>query len=146
MEVVRIITRHATGPGSETKAKHWTARLMDLPFGRWLVLVAGLAVLGYGVYQLRAKLSRQLHLTSPAVIAVSRFGIAARGVVFLVIGGSIALAAWRHDPSEAHGTSGALRQIAEPLGGWLLVIVGIGLVAYGAYAMINARYRRIAAR
>jgi hypothetical protein len=79
------------------------------------------------------------------VIAVSRFGLAARGVVFLVIGGSIAFAAWQHDPSEARGTSGALRRLAEGGGGWLLVTIGVGLIAYGAYALTNARYRIISA-
>jgi hypothetical protein len=60
------------------------------------VWLAALGVGGYGVYQLyrasAAKLSRQLdlsELSAPAVhwvIAVSRFGLAARGVVFCLIG------------------------------------------------------------
>ena len=152
-EIVRLITRNGGGEGggSEQKAQHWTGRLMEMPFGRTLVALAGAGVVGYGLYQLyaawKAKLSKQLSLPSQRskIIAVSRFGIGARGVVFLVIGASIMLAAWKHDAGAAHGTSGALRLLSEPLDGWLLVLVGVGLAAYGVYAFINARYRRIAA-
>jgi hypothetical protein len=148
--VVRIIMhKGGGGEGSDAKAKHWTGRLMDEPFGVWLVGAAGLIVIGYGIYQLanawRAKLSKQLRLDpmQPSmrrkIIAVSRFGIGARGVVFTVIGVSLLLAAVRHDPSAARGTSGALQQLPDPL----LVLVGLGLVAYGIYGWINARYRII---
>ena len=145
VEVVRLLTRHAGGAGSDATAKHWTARLLDMPFGRILVIAAGLAIIAYGAYQLRGKLSRQLSGLSESARVISRFGIAARGVVFLVIGGSIALAAVRYDSSQARGMSGALRQLAEPAGGWLLAGIGAGLIAYGLYAFVNARYRRISA-
>jgi hypothetical protein len=75
------------------------------------------------------------------VVAISRFGIGARGIVFFVIGGSLVIAALRHNPSDAHGTTGALQELPHPL----LVVVGFGLAAYGVYALVNARYRRIKA-
>ncbi|HET7436554.1 MAG TPA: DUF1206 domain-containing protein [Thermoanaerobaculia bacterium] len=153
VELVRFAMRNATsGAHSEAKAKHWTGRLMDAPFGRWLVAAAGLGVAAYGIYQLyaavTAKLSKQLHLSGArsrtALIAISRFGLGARGLVFLVIGASLVIAAWHHNPNEAHGTSGALQALEQPFGGALLVLTGIGIVAYGAYAYINAWYRRVA--
>jgi Domain of Unknown Function (DUF1206) len=148
-EVIGLITRRGHGEGSDQAAKHWTARLFDMPFGRFLVVAAALGVIGYGLYQLYAgakgKLSKQLGGLRPAAKTISRFGIAARGVVFLVIGGSIALAAARYDSSKVRGFSGALRQLRGPGDGWLLVLIGAGLIAYGVYALINARYRRIAA-
>lgn len=154
-ELVRFAMRNATGgEHNDQKAKHWTARLMDAPFGRWLVAAAGLGVIGYGVYQLyaafKAKLSKQLRVDriDPGhryiLIAVSRIGLGARGIVFLVIGASFVLAAWRHNPQAARGTSGALGALAQPAGGIPLVLVGIGLAAYGVYCFINARYRRVA--
>lgn len=154
VEVARMVAGGSGGgEGSDAAARHWTARLMDEPFGRWLIGAAGLIVVAYGLYQLanawRAKLSKQLRLDPMQasmrrkIIAVSRFGIGARGVVFTIIGGSLVLAALHHNPSEARGTSGALQQLAEPLGGALLVLVGVGLAAYGIYGWINARYRII---
>ena len=122
---------------------------MQQPFGRWLVAAAGIGVVAYGAYQLYAawdaKLSKRISLgeidsrVRGKVIAVSRFGIGARGVVFFVIGGSLVIAAFRHNPEAAHATTGALQVMPQPL----LVLVGFGLAAYGVYALVNAKYRRI---
>ena len=152
-EVARVATRGGGGGSSDDSAEHWTARLMAAPFGRWLALAAGLTIVGVGVYQItkawRAKLSKQLSLGSveanirKRLVGVSRFGLAARGVVFGVIGASIVSAARRYNPDAASGTQGALRTLSEPLNGALLVAVGIGLASYGVYALVNARYRRI---
>jgi hypothetical protein len=151
LEVMRMIARnssHGSG-GSEQKAEHWTGRLMQQPYGRWLVALAGLGVVSYGAYQLYAawdaKLSKRISLgemdarVRGKVIAISRFGIAARGLVFLIIGGSLVLAALRHNAETAHGTTGALRELPPPL----LILTGLGLAAYGVYALVNAKYRRI---
>jgi hypothetical protein len=151
-QVVRMIERNASsGPGNEQKAEHWTARLMEQPFGRALVALAGAGVVAYGAYQLYAawdaKLSKRISLGAmdsrlrDKVVLISRFGIAARGVVFFIIGGSLLIAALRHNPKAAHGTTGALQELPQPL----LVLVGLGLAAYGVYALVNAKYRRIKA-
>ncbi len=150
VEVMRMIAGDGGGgSGGEQEAQHWTGRLMQQPFGRWLVAAAGIGVVAYGAYQLYAawdaKLSKRISLgeidsrVRGKVIAISRFGIGARGVVFFVIGGSLVLAALRHNPEAAHATTGALQVLPHPL----LVLVGFGLAAYGVYALVNAKYRRI---
>jgi hypothetical protein len=149
--IVRFLLRKGgAGESSDATSRQWTARALDVPFGRFLVIAAGLGLLGYGAYQfsraVRGKLSK--HLSSirrrTALVAVSCFGIAARAIVFAVIGISLLRAALRESASAARGTSGALRQLAElPMGSWILTAVGLGLIAYGAYAFINARYREI---
>lgn len=154
VEVVRISSRQSTGKGSDAQARYWVAEGMDKPFGRWIVGIAGLVILGYGLYQLssavRSKLSKKLRLESlrpeirRKVVAVSRFGLGSRGIVFAIIGLSILNAAIRQNPNAARGTTGALKQLAEqPFGGVLLVVIAIGLAAYGVYAFINSRYRVI---
>ena len=147
--VVRMATHHGGGEGGEQQTQHWTAKLMEAPFGRWILAIAGLAIVGTGAYQLYAaldaKLSKRISLgeidarVRRKVIAISRFGIGARGVVFFVIGGSLVLAALRHNAQSAHGTEGALKVLPD----LLLVPVGLGLAAYGVYALVNARYRRM---
>lgn len=150
LEVMRMIARDSRGSGGgDQQAAHWTARLMQQPYGRWLVALAGLGVVCYGAYQLYAawdsKLSKRISLgemdarVRGKVIAISRFGIGARGLVFLMIGGSLVLAALRHNAQSAHGTAGALRELPPPL----LIVAGFGLAAYGVYALVNAKYRRI---
>jgi hypothetical protein len=151
-EVMRMIARNrSSGTDGEQQAQHWTARLMQQPFGRSLLALAGLGVVAYGAYQLYAawdaKLSKRISLgeldarVRNKVISISRFGIGARGLVFLVIGGSLVLAALRHNAEAAHGTAGALQELPTPL----LILTGIGLAAYGVYALVNAKYRRITA-
>ena len=147
--VIRVMTHGSNGESGEQQAKDWTATIMDKPFGRWLIMAAGLGIIAYGAYQLYAawdaKLSKRLSLgemddrVRRKVVAISRFGIGARGVVMFVVGGSLFMAGFKHNANEAHGTSGALGAM-PPL---LLGFVGLGLVAYGVYALVNARYRRI---
>jgi hypothetical protein len=149
--IIRLMTtgRSGSGGGGEQKTKHWTAEIMEKPFGRWLIAAIGLGVVAYGAYQLYAawdaKLSKRLSLgeidnrVRRKVVTISRFGIGARGVVFFVIGGSLVMAAVKHNAQAAHSTSGALASM-PPL---MLGFVGIGLAAYGVYALVNARYRRI---
>lgn len=146
IEAIRLaMHRGGGGQGGEAQAQHWTGRLLDAPFGKWLVAAIGLGVVVYGAYQLYAawdsKLSKRISLANvdPRVIQISRFGIGARGIVFLVIGGSLVIAAMRHNPNAAHSTTGALQVLPQPM----LVLVGFGLAAYGVYALVNAKYRRM---
>ncbi len=73
-----------------------------------------------------------------------RLGHAARGVVFIVIGLFLAQSALQPDPDEAHGLGGTLSALAaQPFGPYLLGLVACGLVAFGLFMFVVARYRRI---
>ena len=134
------------------QAREWTAVAFGLPGGELLVWIAAASVTGYGVYQLyrsyAPKLGRQLDLSQlpdPArrwVVGVSRFGIGARGLVFCLIGFFLARAAARHDAAQVGGVRESLGALAN-IGRWPFVLVALGLVAYGVYELVNARYRRI---
>lgn len=148
---LRLATGHSVGR-SGNQAKEWTSRGLDVPGGELLVTAAGLAIAGYGLYQLyragAAKLGRQLQLgqlSEPLrgrIIGVSRFGIAARGVVFCLIGFFLARSGLRHDPAQAGGLRESLHTLAR-MGHWPFLAVAFGLIAYGVYELLNARYRRI---
>jgi hypothetical protein len=134
------------------QVRRWTARTLDLPAGGLLVGLAALGIGGYGLYQFyrswSPKLQRHLQLNGLAegprkwALGVSRFGIAARGVVFCMIGFFLARAAWEHNPAEAGGVRESLRALAS-VGRWPFIVVAFGLVAYGVYELVNARYRSI---
>lgn len=151
------ITAFRLALGDQQKAagdqvRRWTARAFDLPAGDLLVGLAAAWIAGYGVYQFyRAatpKMRRHLRLGELPeslrgwVLGVSRFGIAARGVVFCLIGFFLSRAAMQHDAAQAGGVRESLRMVAE-LGQWPFVIVAFGLIAYGIYELLNARYRTI---
>lgn len=133
-------------------ARDWTARLLDMPFGRVLVGAVGLGVLGYAGYQLHraasGKAAKHLALgqagPTPAtwIVRLGRFGIAARAVVFAMIGVFLLRAAMQRDSSEAGGIAQSLRALATGAYGHLVLgAVAFGLVAYGVYQLATARYR-----
>jgi hypothetical protein len=144
------------GGSSSSSEQDWTARLLSQPFGQWLVGLVGAFVIGLGFYQLykayKAKFRKQMkwQQMSPNeetwATRIGRFGLAARGVVFTIIGFFLLEAARQSDPNQARGLDGALQSLAEQSHGpWLLGIVALGLVAYGIHMGVQARYRRIIA-
>lgn len=147
-----LLGAERAGAGGDGEIRDWTAWGMTQPFGRFAIVVIGLCVVGRGLQQLwhawKAKLGEELAVgqMSPAgrraALYAGRFGLAARGVTFVLIGGFLALAAWHADPNEAKGLGGALRYVEDaPYGDALLGIVAIGLIAYGIFALVEARYR-----
>jgi hypothetical protein len=142
-------------PDSSTETQqHWTARLMTMPYGDWLVGLAGAAVLGFGLYQiykgLRAKFRKRLKLgeMSPSkkfwALLSGRTGYSARGIVFCIVGVFLIQSARHFNPSEAKGLDGVLQALSQwPFGPWVMGAVAAGLLAYGFYMLIEARYRRI---
>lgn len=140
------------GGSSGGETERWAGRLMEAPFGTAALGAIGAGVAAYALYQFwraaRKDLRKRLHLggadpdATRWVLLVARFGIAARGVVFLLIGGFLAQAALRHDAARAGGIADSLATIAEqPFGRALLGLVAIGLLAYGVWELMNARYR-----
>jgi hypothetical protein len=139
-------TAGSQGPGG------WTAKVLALPAGEVLLWLGAAGVAGYGLYQLyrawKAKLGRHLALTrvsagtGSVLVAVCRFGLAARGAVFGLIGFLLGRAAARHDAGQAGGVRESLLTLAG-IGRWALAAAGLGLIAYGVYQLVEARYRRI---
>lgn len=156
IEAARSVLSGASSGGGGEGADHWTAVLMRQPFGAWIVAAVGAGIAGYGVYELykaytvqlgkRLDLGRMEQTARVWAVRFSRFGLAARGVVFFVIGVLLIQAARQHDPADAVGVGGALRTLQEQsYGPWLLGAVALGLVGYGIYELVKARYRRVKA-
>ena len=144
---------HRRTPGGNEQQE--TARVLDWPAGRWIVLAAAV-----GVHRRRslqrlpgldarssASASRKTRCTAPCARGRPRSGVVghiARGVVFAIIGVFLGKAAIEYDPYEAVGIDGALLKLVEqPFGKVLLGLVAAGLVAYAVYCLVEARYRRI---
>jgi hypothetical protein len=153
IEAVRLVLGLGGGEGGN-RYEDWTAQLMAQPLGRWLVGLAGLVVIGVGLWQFyeaySAHFRKELLLNQLNdqqrgwVIGSGRFGFAARGVVYALIGGFLLQAALQADPNEAGGLGDALAVLAQqPYGPWVLGAVAGGLMAYGLFAVVLARYRRI---
>lgn len=142
------------GKSSSTSTQDATAKLLQLPFGVPLVVIVGLVVLGVAFYLFakayNAKFQNTLNLATlraqvkKAVIFLGRLGYGALGVVFTIIGFFMIVAAVQFNPQQAKGLNTALSELLQlPFGRVLLGIVALGLIAYGVYSFVEARYRRL---
>ncbi|MDP8900656.1 MAG: DUF1206 domain-containing protein [Actinomycetota bacterium] len=124
------------------------------PIGRILVAVVGVIVIGVGLYQLyaayNAKFRGELALGRMGgarevwTTLLGRIGTAARAVAIGAAGAFLLLAAYQSDPKETRGLGGALETIQDqPLGSYMLGVIAAGLVLYGAFMFLVARYRYI---
>lgn len=141
------------GKGGDT-TQLWAARLLSQPFGDWLVAIAGLGMIGSGLSFLWGAYivnfggdfkAEQLNISLQRwVIQLGRCGIAARGLVFTMIGGLLLKAAFWLDPSQAQGQGGMLARLTTAFyGRWILAGIALGLIAYALYSLMAAGYRRL---
>jgi len=153
-----LLLNTGAGAGSgEGAAQDWTARLLEQPFGPWLVALIGVGLIGSGGFQLfralttnfrdRLQTSAMSSQEQTFAIWAGRAGYIARGVTFGIMGLFLVLAAFRQEPGEAKGLAGALNTLAtQPYGPQLLGVVATGLALYGLYMFVEARYRRMVLR
>lgn len=152
---VAVLTGNGGGRGSGGGGggSQATATLLGMPGGVWIVGALGVVVVAVGLVELwrhtkNTQFMERINRTSHGdvrrnVRRAGRAGYAAHGVVNLVIGGFIVVAALQHDPSETRGLSGALQTLAQQSWGpWVLSAVAVGLALYGVFALAEARYRR----
>jgi len=139
---------------SEQSSKEWTATLLAQPLGQWLVGAIGLGFIAVAISHFykayTAKFREKLmtdqmdNKTETFATRVGQFGLAARGVVFGIIGGFLVQAALQSSANETRGLSGALRALEQQSYGQLLLgVVALGLIAYGFHMFVLARYRRM---
>ena len=149
LEAIRL----ASGAGGSGGDTHWSSTLMEQPYGRLLVALAGIAIAGYGLQQLwhawtvdlddRLDLSRLTAGARAWVVRIGRFGMAARGVVLVMLGYIFIRGAMKERSTEAGNVEGVLDSMRDTP--WLLGVIALGFIAYGVFNLVRARYRRIRA-
>jgi hypothetical protein len=137
------ILKYALGVGAPSStdktSQDLTAKALHYPGGQ---------VLAYRAYQ--ASFLKHLRMTGASprtrkvVTRLGQIGGVARGAVFCTVGIFLVVAAIEDQPDKAKGIDSALRALARtPLGPWLLVVIAIGLVIFGAYSLCEARWREV---
>jgi hypothetical protein len=140
--------------GSSGNAKKTTSGVFAWPAGHWLVGIAGVVMIGVGIYQLARGLRQKFLADSKTeqMSATSKrwftwfgtIGHVARAIVFGLVGIFLVKAAIDYTANEAIGLGGALAKLyGQPFGPWLLGAVAAGLLAFGIFSISEARYRRI---
>lgn len=148
------LASHTGNAGNGNAEKTVSAKLMEQPFGVWLVGVVGVIIIGYGIYELYNGLKEKFmeefksyemnDIEQKTARIAGKIGLVARGIVLSMVGYFFIRTAYTNNPDESRGLGGALTELAnQPFGKFLLAIVAIGLILYGIYQIIRGRYQRM---
>lgn len=125
--------------------------LLDLPFGGAALIVIGLVIAGVGIGNVVMGVVNDFGATLVCsktvcrwVLPLARIGHVARGLAYLPLALFVTLAGWRAQSSKVETFGTALEVLERQPGGDLMLgLTAIGLIAFGAYAFVEARFRRI---
>ncbi|MCW2713440.1 MAG: hypothetical protein JWN88_487 [Frankiales bacterium] len=150
----RLVSQGGGGAGGGGKEQQGSAFLLGLPAGRFLVGALGLAVVAYGLAQAWKGVQHAFlgtlntgRMSASLRSGVTKLGTAAyvtKGLTVVLLGYFFLQSAVKYDPQQAKGLDAALGEIAQ--GRWgqaLLTLIALGLLAYGVFAFVEARYRKV---
>ena len=149
---IRLLTG---SPSHAVPQQDWTVALLARPFGGVIVVAIGLCwIFGSGIAQVvtgwRKHFERDLVLERlrpferRCAVVLGRVGIVSRGIVFTLIGVLLVAGALHLRSGSDSGLQGALLELAhQPFGRALLAAAGLGLMAFGAYSAMCARWLRM---
>jgi hypothetical protein len=153
LAIFRFVVHGRTPTPSDAVARDVTARILSWDGGQVVVGLIGIVIIAAGIYVtligLRLHFLDDLRMgwmtygARQAVVWLGRIGYLARGLVVIGIGLAALVAAADYDPAEAKGVDLVLRDFADnPFGPWLLILISLGLIAFGVLSFFEARYRR----
>jgi len=146
-----IAMRQSGSGGGDSSKESWVAQMLGWPAGKYIVGFIGLCIMGAGVaHAVKAHKekyrevfdvgARKMKTLNP----ICKFGLYARGLAFLIIGGMFLAAAIFQNPEKAGGLKDVISTLSgQAYGGVLLTFMGGGLLAFGVYSAIESAYRKI---
>lgn len=148
------LASHTGNAGGGDSEQTMSTKLMEQPFGVWLVGLVGAIIIGYGLYELFSGVkekfmekfkTNEMNAKERKIARISgKVGLIARGVVLTMVGFFFIKTAYTHDPEHSKGLGGALDEMAsQPFGQFLLAMVAVGLILYGIYQIIRGRYQHM---
>jgi hypothetical protein len=151
------LTRHAAqSQDGNRKVVDISASVMKHSAGRWLIGAVGVIIIAVGLYRigkgLKLDVNDELDMSGCSAERtkwtkrLGAIGEVGRGVGIGLVGFFLLRAAITYDPNEATGLDGALRRLAQS--GWglaVVVLVGVGFVAYGLFCLTTFTHRRLQA-
>ncbi|HXG87125.1 MAG TPA: DUF1206 domain-containing protein [Vicinamibacterales bacterium] len=151
VEALRIVLgeRGDTSTSAEKSAQN----VMRFPLGSWFLVLVGIGIAVYGILQIKMAWQgkfdddtdrRMVEREVPWMVPLGRAGIGGRAVVLLVMGFALARAGFEERASEAAGYRDSLWSLlSQPYGGWLLGTIALGLMCFGLFQLLHARYARL---
>lgn len=143
--------RFATGSGQSSGQQNagMSAQLMQSTWGKALLIIVGLVVIGVGGYHVykgaSEKFLKDLKVSGGSVITpMGKVGYIAKGAVLAGAGLLVIVATLNADPAKASGIDAAVKTLGQaPFGKFLLIAAALGIAAYGAYCFVMARFARM---
>ena len=139
------------GSGSDQKSKEAASTMFDLPAGRWIVGLVGVAIIGYAVFSfykqvLQRHFAERLDVDERSwIVRLGMVGYTARALVIAVVGWFLLQAAISYRPEKAAGPSGALLELAGTSWGPILLwAIALGLFVYGVFCIAESKVRTAA--
>lgn len=144
--------------GSRSSSSHSqqeaTTGVLAWPGGRVIVVVTGLIIVGVGVVDavkgVREAFSDEIDTSSMSPVArkgverLGQVGYVTKGLGLGLMGGLLTFATLTFDRQKAPGLDGTLQTIlTQPFGRLLLSAMAAGFFAFGLFAILQARYRRM---
>jgi hypothetical protein len=137
--------------GSGESRQFMVSKILALSGGEWIIGIIGLIIIGNGVYQIYRGVTgdfmKKIELWKSEIRQIVRkagiAGYVSRGIMLLVVGYLLWHAGMTSNPREAKGTDGAFTFLENKFGSVLMMIIAVGLVGYGIFMFVKARYQRI---
>ena len=135
-----------SGGSGDGGAQEAASGVLSLSLGPALLGLLGLGFVAAALHQAKKGytgefMRRISHKAPDATRWIGGAGFIARAVVYLVIGWSLMRAGWFSSSAEVESLGGAIASLSDN-GVWF-TLVAIGLLAFGVFSLILARYRII---
>jgi hypothetical protein len=138
---------------SGDSTKDFSTALVQSPLGIPALIGLGLTVIGVGIYFIvkgvRKKFKEELHHFEGSrrghlISALGVAGHVAKGIALILAGLLFVVAAAKNQPGESTGLDGSLKALlGHPAGPYLLMAIAAGLISYGMFALVRARFGRM---
>ncbi|MGO4803960.1 DUF1206 domain-containing protein [Arthrobacter sp. 2MCAF15] len=138
---------------SGDSTRDFSTALARSPFGVPALVGLGLVIIGIGVYFIAKgfgkKFKEELHhfegtRRGRLISMLGVTGHVAKGLALILTGLLFVIAAATNNPGSSTGLDGSLKALRDhPFGPYLLLAIGTGFIAYGAFALVRARFGRM---
>jgi Domain of Unknown Function (DUF1206) len=135
-----------SGKSSGRQNAGMSAQLMQSGWGKTLLIIVALVVIGVGGYHVYKGVTKRFlkdldNSGGSIVTPVGMVGYIAKGLVLAGAGLLVIVATFTSDPAKASGIDAAVKTLGSaPFGKILLVLAAVGIAAYGAYNVVRSRH------
>ncbi|MDN4614712.1 DUF1206 domain-containing protein [Leifsonia sp. F6_8S_P_1B] len=132
--------------------KSMSARLLEMPGGVFVLAAIGIGIAVAGAVFIRNGVTHRFekdmrlppNRLATATRTLGRVGYVSKGVALIIVGGLVVAGAVTYDPEKAGGLDGSLKALLQiPFGPVLLILIALGLIAYGVFWCVRAVAARL---